>query len=257
MVAIKYSIAASALAAAVMAAPALEERGGSGHGGSWGGSGHGGSWGGSGEVSKGGSWGGSGEVSKGGSWGGSGEVSGSWGGKGGSFGEIIKTIQDCTVGISGAVSLVASLTLHGDISSTTNALATCSKAVEGLSKSVPALIAGIQGSIIFKQGGILAQLCAPGLTTIVNLTIQVVSSLIGVIGKLISKSCSDEQLTQIATLLHTCKGLVVDLSGCLGGIVGGGIDFGHSKLIGDLIPKIDGAADSCKTCQTKKECKGW
>ncbi|CAG78797.1 YALI0F28325p [Yarrowia lipolytica CLIB122] len=285
MVAIKYSLAASILAASAMAAPALEERGGSDHG-SWGGKGEvskGGSWGGKGEVSKGGSWGGKGEVSKGGSWGGKGEVSkgGSWGGKGevskgGSWGgskeetnswggqgsvapvgPIIKTIQDCSVGISGAVSLVASLTLHGDISSTTTALAICSKAVEGLSQSVPALIAGIQGSIIFQQGGALAQLCAPGLSTIVNLTIQVVSSLIGVIGKLISKSCSDEQITQIATLLHTCKGLIVDLNGCLGGIVSGGIDFGHGKLTQDLLPKIDGAVNSCQSCQTKKVCNGW
>ncbi|KAG5363037.1 hypothetical protein CJU89_2181 [Yarrowia sp. B02] len=246
MVAIKYSLA-SILAAAAMAAPALEERGGN-----WGGDSKG-SWGG---ASK-GSWGGESKGSWGGSSGGSGSVS--WGGQGGiaPVGEVIKTIQDCSVGVSGAVSLVTSLTLHGDISSTTNALSTCSKAVESLSQSVPALITGIQGSVIFKQGGALASVCAPGLTTVVNLTIQVVNQLIGVIGKLISKSCSDEQLTQIATLLHTCKGLVVDLNGCLGGIAAGGFDFGHGKLIGEIVPKIDGAVNSCQTCQTKKVCDGW
>lgn len=252
MVAIKYSVASAALAATALAAPAP---GGGSHGGSgsWGGS-HGGSK----EASWGGSKGGSGSWS--GSWGGSGskEVSGSWGGSGsvGGAGQLVKTIQDCSVGISGAVSLVSSLTLHGDISSTTNALATCTKAVEGLSQSVPALITGIQGSVIFQQGGALAQICAPGLSTIINLTIQSVNSLIVVIGKLISKSCSDDQLTQIATLLQTCKGLVVDLGGCLGGI-GGGIDIGHGKLTEQLIPKIDGAVNSCQTCQTKKVCDGW
>lgn len=239
MVSIKYSIAASALAAAVLAAPALEERGGS--------------WGGSGEVSKGGSWGG--DLSKTGSWGGELSKGGSWGGSVAPVGDVIKVIQDCTVGISGAVSLVVSLTIHGDISSSHDAITTCAKAVEGLGKSIPALIAGLKDSIIFKTGGVLAQLCAPGIATIVNLVLQVVSSLVAVIGKLVAK-CSDDELTKIVTLLHSVKGLVGDLGSCLGGLVSAGIDFGHDKLVG-CIPDIDTAVNSCQTCLAHKECKGW
>lgn len=230
MVSIKYSIAACTLAAAVLAAPTLEERGGF--------------WGGSGEVSKSESL--SLELSKGGSWGGSVAP----------VGDVINTIQVCSVGISASVSLVASLTISKEITSIPDTLSTCTKAVEGCAKSIPALIAGIKDSIIFKTGGILAKLCAPGLATIVNLTIQVVASLIAVIGKLLSKSCSDDELAKIVTLLHTCKGFVGDLGSCLGGIASTGIDFGHDKLVG-CVPKIDSAVTSCQTCQTSTECKGW
>ncbi|KAG5359212.1 hypothetical protein CJU90_3946 [Yarrowia sp. C11] len=162
---------------------------------------------------------------------------------------LLKLIQNTSIRLSGANSLIGSLNINGQINSPGNALITISKAIEHLSQAIPQLIIGLQGNIDMEQ----INIWAPGINTIVDLTVQVVNQLIVTVSQILPNNPSDQQIIQIITLLNTSKQLVIQLNGSLNTIVTGNIDFGKDKLP-PLLPNIENATNQCKKCKNKQGC---
>ncbi|KAG5355355.1 hypothetical protein CJU90_4394 [Yarrowia sp. C11] len=168
---------------------------------------------------------------------------------------LLKLIHNISVQISGAISIIGSITINGHINSPQSTLVILSKAINILASAVPTLIANISGNINLHGGNV--NQWAPGITTIVNLTVQVINQLVITVGKVLPKNPSDQQLIQIIALLKTSRRLVIQLNASLTVIVVGDIDFGKKKLCKEVVPQINNAINAVNKCKDQKECKGW
>lgn len=168
--------------------------------------------------------------------------------------ELLAAIKDCTLGVTGVVGVLGNLAVKGKIESTVVALAAVEKAVVGLTTSVPALIKAITDCPLFN--GIIGAVCAPGISIIIHLVTQAVTSILGIVGQLITKSITADELKRLAGILHSCRDLVDGLSTCVTSSIGN-VEVGSGKMASHLLPKLESAVSSIKSCQNDKVCNGW
>ncbi|KAG5368432.1 hypothetical protein CJU90_0631 [Yarrowia sp. C11] len=160
---------------------------------------------------------------------------------------LVNLLRNSANGISGGLFHLTSLTVNHEVDNVEN----FTNIFEELLKDIGVVVPGLNGVVQLGDTGIV-NILVPGISVVVNLSVQVVTSMLDMVGQTIPKKLHDNVLWKFVELLQAGRGIVTNLSGTLTTMNVPGVD-----ALTNLLPKIDSATTSVKMCKDKKDCTGW